>query len=127
MLLLCLSMARAAVQNSTKNEQNANDKSQQQAEVYEPGGDVKAPKLVHYVEPAFSPKAKEAFVEGTVKISSVVNTEGLPTSLRVVSGLNTEEDRTAMEAVKQWRFEPGTKSGRPVNVHVTIEVNFHLL
>jgi TonB family protein len=95
--------------------------------VYEPGGDVRPPKLVHYVEPAFSPSSKEAFVEGTVKISTVVTREGQATELKVTSGLNSEEDRTATEAVKQWRFQPGTKSGQPVNVHVTVEVTFHLL
>ena len=95
--------------------------------VYEPGGDVRPPKLVHYVEPAFSPSSKEAFVEGTVKISTVVTREGQATELKVTSGLNSEEDRTATEAVKQWKFQPGTKSGQPVNVHVTVEVTFHLL
>jgi TonB family protein len=95
--------------------------------VYEPGGDVKSPKLVHYVEPAFSPSSKEAFVEGTVKISTVVTRAGVATKLRVMSGLNSEEDKTAVEAVKQWKFQPGTKAGQPVNVHVTVEVTFHLL
>jgi TonB family protein len=95
--------------------------------VYEPGGDVKPPKLVHYVEPAFSPSSKEAFVEGTVKISTVVTRDGHATNLKVTSGLNTEEDRTATDAVKQWKFQPGTKAGQPVNVHVTVEVTFHLL
>lgn len=95
--------------------------------VYEPGGDVKSPKLVHYVEPAFSPSSKEAFVEGTVKISTVVTREGVATKLRVMSGLNSEEDKTAVEAVKQWKFQPGTKAGQPVNVRVTVEVTFHLL
>jgi TonB family protein len=95
--------------------------------VYEPGGDVKPPKLVHYVEPAFSPSSKEAFVEGTVKISTVVTREGTATNLRVTSGLNAEEDRTAIEAVKQWKFQPGTKAGQPVNVRVNVEVTFHLL
>lgn len=95
--------------------------------VYEPGGDVKPPKLVHYVEPAFSPSSKEAFVEGTVRISTVVTREGVATSLRVTSGLNAEEDRTAIEAVKQWKFQPGTKAGQPVNVRVNVEVVFHLL
>ncbi len=32
-----------------------------------------------------------------------------------------------MEALKQWRFQPGTKEGKSVNVRVTIEVAFHLL
>ncbi len=95
--------------------------------VYEPGTTVHPPKLIHYVEPAFSGSSKEAFTEGLVRISTVVTSEGLPSQCKVVSGLNAEEDRTALEALKQWRFKPGTKEGRPVNVHVTIEVAFHLL
>jgi TonB family protein len=95
--------------------------------VYEPGGDVKPPKLVHYVEPAFSSSSKEAFVEGTVKISTVVTVDGKPSDSKVVKGLNAEEDRTAMEAVEQWRFEPGTKDGKAVKVRVNVEVDFHLM
>jgi hypothetical protein len=45
-------------------------------DIYEPGGEVKAPKLVHYVEPNFSSSSQEAFVEGVVRISAVVTTEG---------------------------------------------------
>ena len=95
--------------------------------VYEPGKEVKAPKLIHYVEPEFSPSSKEAFVEGTVKISTVVTRDGVPTELKVVRGLNTKEDETAMDALKQWRFQPGTKEGQPVRVRMTVEVDFHLL
>lgn len=95
--------------------------------VYTPGGDVKAPKLTHYVEPAFSPSSKEAYVEGVVKISTVITIEGLPTELVVVHGLNTEEDSTALKAAQQWRFDPGTKNGKPVYVKVTLEIEFHLL
>src|SRR5579884_3025266 len=95
--------------------------------VYEPGGDVKPPKLVHYVEPQFSSSAKEAFIEGTVKISTVVTTDGIATQFHIVSGLNSEEDRTALDALKQWKFQPGTKAGKPVKVKVTVEVDFHLL
>jgi TonB family protein len=113
-------------QNST----DAKDKDKKDASaerVYEPGGDVKPPKLVHYVEPSFSPNSKEAFVEGTVRISTIVTTDGVPKSFRVISGLNAEEDRTAIEALKQWKFQPGTRNGQAVNVRVTVEVEFHLL
>ena len=96
-------------------------------EAYEPGGAVKAPKLIHYVEPEFSSQSKEAFIEGVVKISTIVTSLGLPSESRVTHGLNAEEDRTALEALKQWRFQPGTKEGKPVNVRVTIEIAFHLL
>ncbi|HEY3936508.1 MAG TPA: energy transducer TonB [Bryobacteraceae bacterium] len=107
--------------------QSSKDKSTDEPPTYTPGGDVKPPKLIHYVEPEFSSSSKEAFVEGVVKISTVVTAAGLPTELQVVSGLNAEEDKTAMAAVKKWRFEPGTKDGHPVRVRVTVEINFHLL
>ena len=123
---LCVSAASATPDDDQKAKEGDKN-STSDGEVYEPGGDVKPPKLVHYVEPAFSSDSKEAFVEGTVKISAVVKTDGTPTKLKVVRGLNTEEDRTATEAVKQWRFQPGTKQGQPVNVKVTVEVEFHLL
>ena len=108
-------------------DQNSKEQKSADDAVYEPGGEIKPPKLVHYVEPAFSSSSKEAFVEGTVKISTVVTTDGKPTDARVVKGLNSEEDRTAMDAVMQWRFDPGTKSGKPVKVHVNVEVDFHLM
>jgi periplasmic protein TonB len=97
------------------------------SQVYEPGGAVRGPKLIHYVEPAFSANSREAYVEGTVRISTVVTSEGVPSRCEVLKGLNSEEDKTAMEALKQWRFQPGTKDGKPVNVHVTVEVVFHLM
>jgi TonB family protein len=97
------------------------------AEAYEPGGAVKAPKLIHYVEPEFSSQSKEAFIEGIVKISTIITVEGRPSESHVIRGLNPEEDRTALEALKQWRFQPGTKEGKPVNVKVIIEIAFHLL
>ena len=103
-------------------------KSQEIADVvYKPGADVKAPKLIHYVEPEFSDSSDEAFVDGIVKISTVVTQEGVPTDLRVLSSLNSKEDTTAVNAVKQWRFQPGTRNGEAVRVQVTVEVSFHLL
>jgi len=120
LLFSAVAGAGAAVGRQTRADQE-NDP------VYQPGKDVKAPKLIHYVEPQFSPSSKEAFVEGAVKISTVVTREGLPTELKVISGLNAKEDETAVEALKQWRFQPGTKAGQPVKVRVTVEVDFHLL
>jgi protein TonB len=106
----------------------ADDKSTTSKEVvYEPGGDVKSPKLIHYVEPAFSSSSKEAFVEGVVRLSTVVKLDGVPADVHVLKGLNSEEDQKAMDALAKWRFKPGTKNGQPVNVRVTVEVEFHLL
>jgi TonB family protein len=127
-LYLCFAINLASFRSQTAELQTENDKGKKTVtEVYEPGDAVKAPKLVHYVEPEFSSKSKEAFIEGVVKISTIITIEGRPSEPRVVRGLNAEEDRTALEALKQWRFQPGTKDGKPVNVRVTIEIAFHLL
>ncbi len=94
-------------------------------EIYAVGGDVKPPKIVHYVEP--DPSSQDAYVEGIVKLAAVINLDGVPSDLKVIKGLNDEEDKLALEALKQWRFSPGTKNGRPVRVKISVEINFHLL
>jgi TonB family protein len=103
------------------------DKDKEQPVVYTPGPDVKAPKVVHYVEPKSSSSSKEAFVEGVVRLTTVVTPDGMPSNVQVTKGLSSEEDHNAVEAVKEWRFEPGTKDGKPVHVRVAIEIDFHLL
>lgn len=126
--MLAIGLLYAAPAEDRQQKSSAAAKKQEAGTtVYKPGPDVKAPKLIHYVEPEFSDSSNEAFVDGVVKISTVVDADGVPTNLRVLSGLNSKEDSTALDAVKQWRFEPGTKAGEAVNVEVMVEVNFHLL
>jgi periplasmic protein TonB len=95
--------------------------------VYDIGGDVQPPKLIHVVEPAFDPKSEAAFTSGVVRIQIVVTLEGGVRDPKVVAGLNDRQDRKAVEAVTQWRFKPALRQGEPVNVRATVEVNFHLL
>src|ERR1700722_4668089 len=118
-----------AQQDSKSKDKDDKDKDTTKAAptVYTPGGDVKPPKVVHYVEPSFSNASKEAFVEGVVKLKTTVTPDGLPSDIEVTRGLNAEEDRTAVDAVKQWRFQPGTKAGEAVHVRVSIEISFHLM
>jgi TonB family protein len=95
--------------------------------VYTPGGDVKPPKVIHYVEPAFADTSKDAFVDGVVKLKTTVTPEGKPVDIEITKGLNEPENHNAVEAVKQWRFQPGTKGGEAVHVRVSIEIAFHLM
>jgi periplasmic protein TonB len=55
-----------------------------------------------------------------------VDAKGEPTDIRVIEGLGMGLDEEAVEAVKNWKFEPGTISGRPVAVQVDVEVDFYL-
>ncbi len=105
--------------------QQKSDSPKEADEIYTVGGEVKPPKIIHYVEPA--PSEQETYVEGVVRIAAVINLDGTPSDLHVVKGLNESEDKLALEALKQWRFSPGTKSGHAVRVRINVEINFHLL
>ena len=52
--------------------------------------------------------------------------EGTITGVNVLRSLETQLDRNAIYALKQWRFEPGKVKGRAVPVRLVIEVNFNL-
>ena len=91
------------------------------------GGGVTAPVVLHKVEPEYSEEARKAKYQGTVLLYIEVDPSGRATNIRVQRSLGLGLDEKAMEAVKQWKFKPGYKDGRPVTVAATIEVNFRLL
>jgi len=74
-----------------------------------------------------SKEAKGKGVLGTVTLVLVVDVDGKAHDLRVVKSLGSGLDEKAIEAVKQWRFKPGTHMGKPVPVLISLEVEFHYL
>jgi len=94
--------------------------------VYTVGGGVSAPRAIYKPDPEYSPEAREAKYQGTVVLSLVVAPDGRAHELRVVRSLGMGLDEKAIEAVKQWRFEPARKEGKPVAVAIDVEVNFRL-
>ncbi len=57
----------------------------------------------------------------------VVDERGVPTQIRVLRPIGYGLDERAIESIKSWRFEPGLKDGKPLNVAANIEVNFRLM
>jgi TonB family protein len=93
---------------------------------YRVGDGVTPPKLIEKTEPQYTQQAKDAGIEGSVQMSAVISKEGVAEEIKVVKGLDPGLDKNAIAAVQQWKFEPGTKDGKPVRVIATIEVNFRL-
>jgi len=62
--------------------------------------------------------------EGTVEVELVVDTNGNPSHIRVVRGVGGGLDEKAAEAVRQYRFKPAMRNGKPVSVKLHISVNF---
>lgn len=92
--------------------------------VYELGDGIQPPRLVHQVNPDYS-RVRGVRVKGSVVIGVVITSQGTPKDPSVVQSLQPDVDRCAVEAVKQWRFTPAQKDGKPVAVRLTIEVVFH--
>ena len=95
--------------------------------VYKIGDGVVAPKLISKIEPKYSEQARDAKLQGTVKLGLIVDQKGHPQDIEVLAALEPSLDKNAVEAVRKWVFQPGTKQGKPVRVRATIEVNFKLL
>jgi protein TonB len=90
------------------------------------GGGVSAPKAIYSPDPEYSEEARKVKHMGTVVLWLVVGPDGKPRDIRVLRTLGLGLDEKAIEAVKNWRFEPAMKDGKPVAVQINVEVNFHL-
>ena len=82
------------------------------------------PEVAAYTDPFYSRVARDKKIEGTVTVEAAVDEKGTVTVSRTVKSLGYGLDEKAIQAVQQWRFQPGMKDGKPVNVQLNIEVEF---
>ncbi|MGA7566185.1 MAG: energy transducer TonB [Terriglobales bacterium] len=94
--------------------------------VFKVGGGISAPRPIATPDPQYTEEARQAKTQGTCILWLIVDTEGRPRDIRVVHGLGYGLEAKAIEAVKQWRFQPAMKDGKPVNVEISVEVGFRL-
>jgi TonB family protein len=98
--------------------------------VFRVGGGVSPPTIIHRVEPQYSEEARKARYQGTVVLEAIVRKDGTVDIIRVVRSLGFGLDENAIQALKQWRFRPGTRNVNgtttPVDISLNIEVNFNL-
>ena len=95
--------------------------------VYRPGGGVTPPTLVREVKPTYTSDALRASIQGSVFLDVVVQRDGTPRDIIVVRSLDRGGlDRQAVLAVEQWRFNPGRLNGVPVDVLISVIVDFRV-
>ncbi|HUO34044.1 MAG TPA: energy transducer TonB [Candidatus Acidoferrum sp.] len=87
------------------------------------GGNVQAASLVRQVMPIYPPIARTAHIQGTVVLHAIIAKDGSIEELQYVSGPPLLM-RSAMDAVRQWRYRPTLLNGEPVEVDTTISVVF---
>jgi len=90
------------------------------------GGNVKAPVALARVKPDYTDSARKAKITGTVIVEAIIDTNGNVRDVRVIKGLPMGLGEQAEEAVKKWKFKPGTLNGEPVSVIFNLTVTFTL-
>ena len=99
--------------------------SEPEEHVYDLAGDIAPPRVTKQVSPEYPQSLHGVRVEGTVGIGLIISSKGMPNDPKVVKSLEKDIDQCALDAVKQWRFAPAKKEGKPVAVRITIEIAFH--
>jgi protein TonB len=61
---------------------------------------------------------------GTVAVSAVVGPDGKVGETKIVSSPHPELNQLAIDAVKQWQFDPATQAGKPIPFTIAVNVNF---
>ena len=89
------------------------------------GSQVMAAKLVKKVSPDYPAAAKEQRIEGTVRLEALIARDGTVRELKVIEG-DPALAKVAVDAVRQWRYQPTLLGGKPVEVKTNIEVVFTL-
>jgi periplasmic protein TonB len=89
------------------------------------GGNVTAARLQNKVTPVYPPLARQTRISGTVRLHAIIAKDGTVQQLEVLSG-HPLLVQSALDAVRQWRYQPTLLNGEPVEVDTTVDVIFSL-
>jgi TonB family protein len=90
------------------------------------GGDVKAPVVISKTDPHYTEEARTNRIVGVLINEVVVDKSGRVVSVRVMKSLPFGLAQASIDALKQWRFEPATLDGQPVDAFYIMTMNFQL-
>ncbi len=89
------------------------------------GGDVKTATLLSSVAPIYPQMARTQRVSGDVKIDAFIGADGRVSTMKVISGPALLH-QSALDAVRQWKYQAATLNGQPVAMHLMVTVQFRL-
>jgi protein TonB len=88
-------------------------------------GEIIAPTLVKKVDPVYPEMARMAGIQGVVLLEATTDEKGDVVKVRVLKSI-PELDQAAIDALKQWKYEPLIIEGKPKGVVFTVTVRFAL-
>jgi protein TonB len=89
------------------------------------GGQVAAANIIKRVQPKYPHKARDAGIQGIVKLHVIIGKDGSVSQLDAISG-HPLLVKAAIDAVRQWKYRPTLLNGEPVEVDTTVDIIFTL-
>jgi len=89
-------------------------------------GDAKSPKLIKRVNPVYPEEARKAGIQGIVLLEAMVDEQGRVSRVKILKSESSVLNKPAIDAVKQWVYEPYILEGKPTPVLFTVTVRFKL-
>lgn len=93
-------------------------------EATSPVPDLTQPVATRKVDPAYPLQLMRENVAGTVILYAVIHADGSIGNVKILRSVDDRLDRFATDAISQWKFDPATKNGTPVEVEATFQIPF---
>jgi protein TonB len=87
-------------------------------------GELNAPLALRKVDPKYPQDMVQDHVEGEVILYGVIRQDGTVDSIQLVRGVDPQLDAYSIEAFAQWKFQPATKDGQPVDLEAIVYIPF---
>ncbi len=87
---------------------------------------VQKPAIVNKVQPSYLESARKARVQGPVWLYALLGTDGRPTDVQVIAAPSPDLGTAALDALRQWTYQPSTLDGKPVRMLLRLCVEFYL-
>ena len=84
------------------------------------------PELIKKVQPDYPYISRQNHVQGTVYIDTSIGVDGIPSINKVISSPSPELEKSSLDAVSKWRYEPATCNGKPLQLETVLTVNYWL-
>jgi len=89
------------------------------------GGQVQQARLISSVSPAYPAFARSIGLQGDIMIDAVIDSTGKVAAMKPLSGPILLQ-QAAMDALRQWKYEPARLDGQPVSMHLSVTMKFHV-
>jgi protein TonB len=91
---------------------------------FKPKGVLSGPVATHKVDPKYPPALIAEHIKGQVILYAIIRKDGSIDSIQLVRSLDPQLDHNAIEALAQWKFQPGTRAGAPVDIEAVVYIPF---